>query len=130
MVRTVNAKLALRGIEKRYGDNARGPPGLDLELKDGGVSSRCSAPSGCGKTTDLADDRGAYIRTERRATIEMEGPNCCPPPAGVLPPEKAADVDDLPELRGVAEHDGGGRTSRSGWSCASLPAEAGAPARG
>ncbi len=57
------SKLALRGLEKRYGDVAA-VAGLDLDLQEGEFVSLLG-PSGCGKTTTLAHDRG-FHRAERR----------------------------------------------------------------
>ena len=71
------SKLALRGIEKRYGDVRRSP----------GSTSTCShgefvsllGPSGCGKTTTLRMIAGFIEPTA--GTIEMDG-QCCPSPSG------------------------------------------------
>jgi ABC-type Fe3+/spermidine/putrescine transport system ATPase subunit len=79
----VKPKLALRGIEKRYGDTPA-VAGLDLELKDGEFVSLLG-PSGCGKTTTLRMIAG-FIEPSA-GTIEMEG-QLLSSPASVLPPEK------------------------------------------
>src|SRR5258708_21284173 len=77
------SKLALRGIEKRYGDVVA-VSGVDLELEDGEFVSLLG-PSGCGKTTTLRMIAG-FIEPSA-GTIEMEG-QLLSSPAGVLPPEK------------------------------------------
>jgi len=79
----VRAKLALRGIEKRYGDVAA-VSGIDLELKEGEFVSLLG-PSGCGKTTTLRMIAG-FI-SPSAGTIEMNG-QMLSSPSGVLPPEK------------------------------------------
>jgi iron(III) transport system ATP-binding protein len=77
------SKLALHGLEKRYGDVAA-VAGLDLELKQGEfVSLLC--PSGCGKTTTLRMIAGFIEPTA--GTIEMDG-QVLSSPSGALPPEK------------------------------------------
>ena len=77
------SKLALRGIEKRYGDVAA-VSGVDLELQEGEFVSLLG-PSGCGKTTTLRMIAG-FINPSA-GTIEMNG-QLLSSPAGALPPEK------------------------------------------
>jgi iron(III) transport system ATP-binding protein len=77
------SKLALRGIEKHYG-NMRAVVGLDLDLKEGEFVSLLG-PSGCGKTTTLRMIAGFIEPTA--GTIEMDG-QMLSSPVGVLPPEK------------------------------------------
>jgi len=77
------SKLALRGIEKRYGDVAA-VSGVDLELEEGEFVSLLG-PSGCGKTTTLRMIAG-FINPSA-GTIEMNG-RMLSSPTGALPPEK------------------------------------------
>jgi ABC-type Fe3+/spermidine/putrescine transport system ATPase subunit len=77
------SKLALRGIEKRYGSVAA-VAGLDLELNEGEFVSLLG-PSGCGKTTTLRMIAGFIDPTA--GTIAMDG-RVLSSPAGALPPEK------------------------------------------
>jgi ABC-type Fe3+/spermidine/putrescine transport system ATPase subunit len=77
------SKLALRGIEKRYGDVAA-VSGVDLELKEGEFVSLLG-PSGCGKTTTLRMIAGFIAPSA--GTIELNG-QMLSSPAGALPPEK------------------------------------------
>jgi iron(III) transport system ATP-binding protein len=77
------SKLALRGIEKRYGDVAA-VAGLDLELAQGEFVSLLG-PSGCGKTTTLRMIAG-FIEPSA-GTIEMDG-QMLSSSTRVLPPEK------------------------------------------
>jgi ABC-type Fe3+/spermidine/putrescine transport system ATPase subunit len=77
------SKLALRGIEKRYGDVAA-VAGLDLELNQGEFVSLLG-PSGCGKTTTLRMIAG-FIEPSA-GTIEMDG-QVLSSPIRALPPEK------------------------------------------
>jgi ABC-type Fe3+/spermidine/putrescine transport system ATPase subunit len=77
------SKLALRGIEKRYGDVVA-VSGVDLELKEGEFVSLLG-PSGCGKTTTLRMIAG-FI-SPSAGTIEMNG-QMLSSPSGALPPEK------------------------------------------
>src|SRR5882757_4134750 len=77
------SKLALRGIEKRYGDVAA-VSGVDLELKEGEFVSLLG-PSGCGKTTTLRMIAGFIAPSA--GTIEMNG-QMLSSPTGALPPEK------------------------------------------
>jgi ABC-type Fe3+/spermidine/putrescine transport system ATPase subunit len=77
------SKLALRGIEKRYGDVAA-VAGVDLELREGEFVSLLG-PSGCGKTTTLRMIAG-FINPSA-GTIEMNG-QMLSSPSGALPPEK------------------------------------------
>jgi ABC-type Fe3+/spermidine/putrescine transport system ATPase subunit len=63
------AKLALRGIEKRFGDFVA-VAGVDLELNSGEFVSLLG-PSGCGKTTTLRMIAG-FIDPSA-GTIEMDG---------------------------------------------------------
>jgi iron(III) transport system ATP-binding protein len=98
----VMSKLRLRGIEKRYGE-VPAVAGLDLDLQQGEFVSLLG-PSGCGKTTTLAHDRGLH-RSDRRH--DRDGRQMLSSPVRRVAAGEAADVDDLPELRGLAEHDGG-----------------------
>jgi ABC-type Fe3+/spermidine/putrescine transport system ATPase subunit len=77
------SKLALRGIEKRFGGFAA-VAGLDLALDEGEFVSLLG-PSGCGKTTTLRMIAG-FIDPSA-GTIEMDG-QVLSSPAGALPPEK------------------------------------------
>jgi iron(III) transport system ATP-binding protein len=77
------SKLALRGIEKRYGEVAA-VAGLDLELNQGEFVSLLG-PSGCGKTTTLRMIAG-FIEPSA-GTIEMDG-QVLSSPTRALPPEK------------------------------------------
>jgi iron(III) transport system ATP-binding protein len=77
------SKLALRGLEKRYGA-VPAVAGLDLELNAGEFVSLLG-PSGCGKTTTLRMIAGFVDPTA--GTIEMDG-RVLSSPAGALPPEK------------------------------------------
>jgi ABC-type Fe3+/spermidine/putrescine transport system ATPase subunit len=77
------SKLALRGIEKRYGD-VPAVAGLDLDLQSGEFVSLLG-PSGCGKTTTLRMIAGFIDPTA--GTIEMDG-QMLSSPSGALPPEK------------------------------------------
>ncbi|MEA2930022.1 MAG: iron(III) transport system ATP-binding protein [Hyphomicrobiales bacterium] len=77
------SKLALRGIEKRYGSTVA-VSGFDLELNQGEFVSLLG-PSGCGKTTTLRMIAGFIDPTA--GTIEMDG-QVLSSPAGALPPEK------------------------------------------
>ena len=97
------SKLVLRNVSRTFGSYTA-VDNLNLTLHEGEFVSLLG-PSGCGKTTTLRMIAG-FIDADRRhdragrpgdllAAVE--------PAAG-----KAADVDDLPELRDLAEHDGGG----------------------
>jgi iron(III) transport system ATP-binding protein len=77
------SKLALRGLEKRFGGVAA-VAGLDLELAAGEFVSLLG-PSGCGKTTTLRMIAG-FIDPSA-GTIEMDG-RVLSSPSGALPPEK------------------------------------------
>jgi iron(III) transport system ATP-binding protein len=77
------SKLALRGIEKRYGDVAA-VSSVDLELQEGEFVSLLG-PSGCGKTTTLRMIAG-FI-SPSAGTIEMNG-QMLSSPSSALPPEK------------------------------------------
>ena len=77
------SKLALRGIEKRFGDYVA-VGGLDLELNSGEFVSLLG-PSGCGKTTTLRMIAGFIDPTA--GTIEMDG-QVLSSPSGSLPPER------------------------------------------
>ena len=75
--------LALRGIEKRFGDFVA-VDALDLELQSGEFVSLLG-PSGCGKTTTLRMIAG-FIDPSA-GTIEMDG-RVLSSPSGSLPPER------------------------------------------
>lgn len=77
------SKLALRGIEKRYG-SMLAVDGLELMLEEGEFVSLLG-PSGCGKTTTLRMIAG-FIEPDA-GTIEMDG-KVLSSPAGVIPPER------------------------------------------
>jgi ABC-type Fe3+/spermidine/putrescine transport system ATPase subunit len=62
-------KLALRGVERRFGDFLA-VAGLNLELQPGEFVSLLG-PSGCGKTTTLRMIAGFIDPTA--GTIEMDG---------------------------------------------------------
>lgn len=76
-------KLALRGVERRFGDFLA-VAGLDLELQPGEFVSLLG-PSGCGKTTTLRMIAGFIDPTA--GTIEMDG-QVLSSPSGSLPPER------------------------------------------
>ncbi|HET9903904.1 MAG TPA: ABC transporter ATP-binding protein [Xanthobacteraceae bacterium] len=75
--------LALRGIEKRFGDFFA-VRDFNLDLQSGEFVSLLG-PSGCGKTTTLRMIAGFIDPTA--GTIEMDG-RVLSSPAGSLPPEK------------------------------------------
>ena len=77
------SKLALRGIEKRYGATIA-VSGLDLELREGEFVSLLG-PSGCGKTTTLRMIAGFIDPSV--GMIEMDG-QVLSSPARSLPPER------------------------------------------
>src|ERR1044072_1199324 len=77
------SKLALRGVEKRYGSTVA-VSGLDLALNEGEFVSLLG-PSGCAKTPNLRMMAGFIDPTA--GTIEMNG-ELLSSPAGALPPEK------------------------------------------
>jgi ABC-type Fe3+/spermidine/putrescine transport system ATPase subunit len=76
-------KLALRGVERRFGDFLA-VAGLNLELQSGEFVSLLG-PSGCGKTTTLRMIAGFLDPTA--GTIEMDG-RVLSSPSGSLPPER------------------------------------------
>ena len=80
------------------------PSNASISTSSPGEFVSLLGPSGCGKTTTLRMIAGFIKPTG--GTIEMNGA-AMSSPSSVLPPEKPADVDDLPELRDLAEHDGG-----------------------
>src|SRR5476651_1114381 len=94
------SKLVLKNIGKSYGA-FEAVSDFSLELQKGEFVSLLG-PSGCGKTTTLRMLAGFMPPTS--GTIELDGQTIhrlrCRA-AG-----KAAHVDDLPELRHLAEHDG------------------------
>ena len=92
----------LRNLQRRFGDVAA-VDGVDLTLREGEFVSLLG-PSGCGKTTTLRMIAG-FIDADRRH--HRDGWRGALLAGRSLPPEKRADVDDLPELRDLAEHDGG-----------------------
>ncbi|QCP52976.1 ABC transporter ATP-binding protein [Trinickia violacea] len=77
------SKLALRGIEKRFGQ-VLAVDGLELVLEEGEFVSLLG-PSGCGKTTTLRMIAG-FIDPSA-GTIEMDG-KLLSSPAGAVPPER------------------------------------------
>jgi iron(III) transport system ATP-binding protein len=76
-------KLALRALERRFGDFLA-VAGLNLELQSGEFVSLLG-PSGCGKTTTLRMIAGFVDPTS--GTIEMDG-RVLSSPSGSLPPER------------------------------------------
>ncbi len=76
-------KLALRGVERRFGDFLA-VAGLNLELQSGEFVALLG-PSGCGKTTTLRMIAGFVNPTA--GTIEMDG-RVLSSPSGSLPPER------------------------------------------
>ncbi len=76
-------KLALRAVERRFGDFLA-VAGLNLELQSGEFVSLLG-PSGCGKTTTLRMIAGFLDPTA--GTIEMDG-RVLSSPSGSLPPER------------------------------------------
>jgi iron(III) transport system ATP-binding protein len=76
-------KLALRGVERRFG-GFLAVTGLDLDIRPGEFVSLLG-PSGCGKTTTLRMIAGFIDPTA--GTIEMDG-KVLSSPAGSLPPER------------------------------------------
>ena len=76
-------KLALRGVERRFGDSVA-VAGLDLDIKPGEFVSLLG-PSGCGKTTTLRMIAGFIDPTA--GTIEMDG-RILSSSSGSLPPER------------------------------------------
>ena len=76
-------KLALRGVERRFGDFVA-VAGLDLDIKPGEFVSLLG-PSGCGKTTTLRMIAGFIDPTA--GTIEMDG-RILSSSSGSLPPER------------------------------------------
>ena len=96
-------KLVLRGLVRSA--SAASPPSIrSTSSWRKASSSRCSARPGCGKTTTLRMIAG-FIAAERRH--DRDGRPGAVLAAGGAAAGAAADVDDLPELRHLAEHDGG-----------------------
>ena len=77
------SKLALRGLEKRFGDTLA-VAGVDLALDEGEFVSLLG-PSGCGKTTTLRMIAGFIDPTA--GSIEMDG-KLLSSPSGSVPPER------------------------------------------
>ena len=77
------AKLALKGLSKRFGEVAA-VSNVDLALEAGELVSLLG-PSGCGKTTTLRMIAGFMPPSE--GTIEMDGV-LLSSPQGVVPPER------------------------------------------
>ena len=78
---------------------------LSLDIAPGEFVSLLG-PSGCGKTTTLRMIAG-FVRPTG-GTIAMDG-EVVSSPGRLAAAREAADVDDLPELRHLAEHDGGAK---------------------
>src|ERR1044072_84056 len=111
------SKLALRGVEKRYGSTVAGS-GLDLALNEGEFVSLLG-PSGCGKTTTLRMIAGFIDPTA--GTIALNGQLVSLPagrrPAAAAVARRAAlesgcqsarrnALRDPPPARRVPHHDG------------------------
>ena len=95
------SKLVLSNITKSFGA-FEAVKELSLELQKGEFVSLLG-PSGCGKTTTLRMIAGFMPPTS--GTIELDGQTISTA-FGRRAAGKAAHVDDLPELRHLAEHDG------------------------
>ena len=106
------ARLELINLSKRYGDHTV-VAGVTLDVADGEFLVLLG-PSGCGKTTTLRMIAG-FVEPSGGAT-RIGGVDVTYLPA--LAPQHRHGV---PELRAVSAHDGGARTSRSAWRCASSP---------
>ena len=96
------ASVELRGLTKRFGALAVVD---DVSLRiDHGQLVCLLGPSGCGKTTTLRLIAGFLEPSDGEIHV---GDRLLSSPARTLAARAAQDVDDLPELRAVAAHDGG-----------------------
>ena len=112
------SKLVLKNIGKTLRRLPRGRTTSPSTLQPGEFVSLLG-PSGCGKTTTLAHDRRLHAADRRHDRDRRPGDLLAGRRRAA---REARHVDDLPELRDLAEHDGRRRTSASAWRCASCRA--------
>ena len=103
------ASVELRGLTKRYGELAV-VDDVSLTIEHGRLVCLLG-PSGCGKTTTLRLIAGFV---EPSAGEIRVGEQVLSSPSTHRAARAAQHVDDLPELRAVAAHDGRARTSPTG----------------